>query len=91
MLYGATAASELGLLDGRRIASGDEETGSTAGSGHLRKAGLIEPAAVAMLTGEPTGGAIWHAARGAITLRVRTTGREAHVGSMHEGINAFGR
>jgi acetylornithine deacetylase/succinyl-diaminopimelate desuccinylase-like protein len=92
MLYGATAASELGLLDGRRIVFHlvcDEETGSTAGSGHLRKAGLIEPAAVAMLTAEPTGGAIWHAARGAITLRVRTTGREAHVGSMHEGINAF--
>ena len=42
-----------------------------------------------MLTAEPTGGVIWHAARGAITLRVRTTGREAHVGYVHEGVNAF--
>ena len=42
-----------------------------------------------MLTAEPTGGLIWHACRGAITLRVRTRGREAHVGYVHEGVNAF--
>jgi succinyl-diaminopimelate desuccinylase len=92
MLYGAAAARALGLLDGRRIVFHfvcDEETGSTAGSGHLREAGLIDPDAVAMLTAEPTGGAIWHAWRGAITLRVRTSGREAHVGYAHEGVNAF--
>jgi succinyl-diaminopimelate desuccinylase len=92
MLYGAAAASELGLLDGRRIVFHfvcDEETGSTAGSGHLRETGLIDPDAVAMLTAEPTGGVIWHACRGAITLCVRTTGREAHVGYAHEGVNAF--
>jgi len=92
MLYGAAAARELGLLDGRRIVFHlvcDEETGSTAGSGHLRAAGLIDAAAAAMLTAEPTGGVIWHAARGAITLRVRTAGREAHVGYVHEGVNAF--
>ena len=67
----------------------DEETGSTAGSGHLREAGLIDSGAVAMLTAEPTGGVIWHAARGAITLRVRIAGREAHVGYVREGVNAF--
>jgi acetylornithine deacetylase/succinyl-diaminopimelate desuccinylase-like protein len=67
----------------------DEETGSTAGSGHLREAGLIDPGAVAMLTAEPTGGVIWHAARGAITLRVGIAGREAHVGYAKEGVNAF--
>ena len=92
MLYGAAAANELGLLDGRRIVLHfvcDEETGSTAGSGHLREAGLIDPDAVAMLTAEPTGGVIWHAARGAITLRVRIQGREAHVGYVHQGVNAF--
>jgi succinyl-diaminopimelate desuccinylase len=92
MLYGALAARELGLLDGRRIVLHfvcDEETGSVAGSGHLRDAGLIDPGAVAMLTAEPTGGVIWHACRGAITLRVQTTGREAHVGYVHQGINAF--
>jgi acetylornithine deacetylase/succinyl-diaminopimelate desuccinylase-like protein len=94
MLYGAAAARELGLLDGRRIAFhfvSDEETGSTAGSGYLREAGLIDPAAVAMLTAEPTGGVIWHACRGAITLRVKTSGREAHVGYVHQGDNAFER
>ena len=88
----ALAARELGLLEGRRIVLHfvcDEETGSVAGSGHLREAGLIDPEAVAMVTAEPTGGVVWHACRGAITLRVRTTGREAHVGYVHQGINAF--
>jgi succinyl-diaminopimelate desuccinylase len=92
MLYGGAAARELGLLDGRKIVFHfvcDEETGSTAGSGHLRTADLIDPGAVAMLTAEPTGGVIWHACRGAITLRVQTSGREAHVGYVHEGVNAF--
>jgi succinyl-diaminopimelate desuccinylase len=92
MLYGAAAAAELGLLGGRRIVVHlvcDEETGSAAGSGHLRDAGLIDPRALAMLTAEPTGGVIWHACRGAITLRVETAGREAHVGYAHEGVNAF--
>ena len=92
MLYGAVAARELGLLGDRRIVLHlvcDEETGSTAGSGRLRADGLIDPSALAMLTAEPTGGAVWHACRGAITLRVRTTGREAHVGYAHQGVNAF--
>src|SRR5918997_5466788 len=92
MLYGAAAARELGLLDGRRIVFHfvcDEETGSAAGSGHLRDAGLIDRDALAMLTAEPTGGVIWHACRGAITLRVETAGREAHVGYVDQGVNAF--
>jgi succinyl-diaminopimelate desuccinylase len=92
MLYGAVAARQLGLLGDRRIVLHvvcDEETGSVAGSGHLRDAGLLDSDAIAMLTAEPTGGVIWHASRGAITLRVRTTGREAHVGNAHEGVNAF--
>ena len=92
MLYGALAARELGLLGDRRIVLHlvcDEETGSVAGSGHLREAGLIDADALAMLTAEPTGGVIWHACRGAITLRVQTSGREAHVGYVHEGVNAF--
>jgi succinyl-diaminopimelate desuccinylase len=92
MIYGAAAAGELGLLgDGRIVLHFvcDEETGSAAGSGHLREAGLIDPAAVAMLTPEPTGGVVWHASRGAITLRVTVTGREAHVGQAHLGVNAF--
>jgi succinyl-diaminopimelate desuccinylase len=92
MIYGALAARELGLLAGRRVVFHfvcDEETGSAAGSGHLREAGLIDPDALAMLTAEPTGGVVWHACRGAITLRVRTAGREAHVGYADQGVNAF--
>lgn len=92
MLYGALAARDLGLLEDRQIVLPfvcDEETGSVAGSGYLRQADLIDPEALAMLTAEPTGGVIWHACRGAITLRVETAGREAHVGYVHEGVNAF--
>jgi succinyl-diaminopimelate desuccinylase len=94
MLYGAAAARELGLLGDTRIVLHlvcDEETGSSAGSGYLREAGLIDPGAAAMLVAEPTGGVIWHAWRGAITLRVQVAGREAHVGYVHEGVNAFER
>lgn len=92
MLYGAAAAQELGLLGGGRIVLHlvcDEETGSVAGSGHLREAGLIDPRALAMVTAEPSGGAIWNAARGAISLRVEIRGREAHVGQADQGVNAF--
>jgi succinyl-diaminopimelate desuccinylase len=93
MIYGALAARELGLVESdARIVLHlvcDEETGSVAGSGYLRAAGMIDPGAVAMLTAEPTGGVVWHACRGAITMRVRVSGREAHVGYVHEGVNAF--
>lgn len=92
MLYGAAAARDLGLLSGGRIVFHlvcDEETGSDAGSGHLQKAGLIDTTALAMITAEPTAGAIWHASRGAITMRVGIKGMEAHVGQAHLGDNAF--
>jgi succinyl-diaminopimelate desuccinylase len=92
MLYGTAAANELGLLADARIIFHfvcDEETGSAAGSQQLRNAGLIDAGAAAMLTAEPTGGVVWHANRGAITLRVNVTGREAHVGEAHLGVNAF--
>ncbi|MFF3442406.1 M20 family metallopeptidase [Streptosporangium sp. NPDC002721] len=92
MLYGAAAARDLGLLgDGRVVVHlvCDEETGSVVGAGHLRAAGLIDPAALAMLTAEPSGGAIWNAARGAVSVRVDIRGREAHVGQADLGVNAF--
>jgi succinyl-diaminopimelate desuccinylase len=92
MLYGAAAARELGLLSDARIVFHfvcDEETGSFAGSQHLHAAGLLDTEAVAMLTAEPTAGAVWHASRGAITLRVSVRGSEAHVGQAHLGVNAF--
>jgi succinyl-diaminopimelate desuccinylase len=92
MLFGAVAARELGLLANGRVRLHfvcDEETGSTAGSGHLRGAGLIDGDALAMVTAEPTGGVVWHANRGAITLRVEVRGKEAHVGQAHLGVNTF--
>ena len=92
MLYGAAAARALGLLGENRIVLHlvcDEETGSVAGSGYLREAGMIDGGALAMVTAEPTGGAVWHASRGAITLRVEVEGRPAHVGQAHLGVNAF--
>ena len=42
-----------------------------------------------MLTPEPTGGVIWNANRGAISLRVTVRGKSAHVGLQHQGVNAF--
>jgi acetylornithine deacetylase/succinyl-diaminopimelate desuccinylase-like protein len=91
MLYGAAAAAQLGGLDGRIVLNlvCDEETGSVVGAGHLRAGGLIDPTAVAMVTAEPSGGSIWHAARGAISLLVTVRGREAHVGQANRGVNAF--
>ena len=92
MLYGAAAVRDLGLIPTGRIVFHfvcDEETGSVTGSGHLRDAGMIDPGALAMVTAEPTGGVIWHANRGAITLRVNVRGRSAHVGQAHLGVNAF--
>jgi succinyl-diaminopimelate desuccinylase len=92
MLYGGAAANAVGLLADGRIVFHlvcDEETGSTAGSGYLRDARLIDPDALAMVTAEPTGGVVWHANRGAITLRVEVHGKEAHVGQAHLGVNAF--
>ncbi|MEU5164229.1 M20/M25/M40 family metallo-hydrolase [Streptomyces sp. NPDC020875] len=92
MVYGALAARELGLIDDGRIVLHlvcDEETGSVAGAGELVARGLIDPGALAVLTAEPSGGAIWHAARGALTLRVEVRGTEAHVGQAERGVNAF--
>lgn len=94
MLYGAAAARELGLLGDARIVFHfvcDEETGGAVGSQYLRTAGMIDPDALGMVTAEPTGGVVWHACRGAITIRVRVRGREAHVGLAHQGDNAFER
>lgn len=92
MLYGAAAAKELGLLGNGRIVLHlvcDEETGSVVGAGQLRDRQLIDPAALAMVTAEPSAGSIWNAARGALSLRVDIKGREAHVGQANLGVNAF--
>jgi succinyl-diaminopimelate desuccinylase len=92
MLYGAAAARELGLLGDGRIVLHlvcDEETGSTVGSGYLREHNLIDPSALAMMTAEQSGGVIWNAAKGAISMRVEVRGRPAHVGQALDGINSF--
>jgi len=67
----------------------DEETGGKGGSGYLDEIGLLGKDGFAMVTPEPTGGVIWNANRGAITLRITVKGKFAHVGLQHEGINAF--
>jgi succinyl-diaminopimelate desuccinylase len=67
----------------------DEETGGRGGSGYLDEIGVLGRDGFAMLTPEPTSGAIWNANRGAITLRITVKGKPAHVGLQHQGINAF--
>lgn len=92
MLYGAAAVRRFGLVPDGRIVIHlvcDEETGSVAGAGHLRRNGMIDPNAVAMLTAEPSGGVIWNAARGALSVKVSLRGKEAHVGQADRGVNAF--
>ncbi len=94
MVFAAKVARDLGLLAGGRLGLvfvPDEETAGPRGSRHLAARGILGRDAVGMLTPEPTGGVVWHANRGAITLRVTVEGRSAHVGRQFAGINAFER
>lgn len=94
MIYAAAAARAEGLLHGGRIGIvlvPDEETAGPAGSRNLNARGLLGTDAVGMLTPEPTGGVIWNANRGAISLRATIRGKAAHVGRQFEGVNAFER
>jgi acetylornithine deacetylase/succinyl-diaminopimelate desuccinylase-like protein len=56
----------------------------------LAALGRLDPAAAGAILAEPTWGTIWHACRGAFTLRVTVRGKPAHVGLHYEGVNAFG-
>jgi acetylornithine deacetylase/succinyl-diaminopimelate desuccinylase family protein len=67
----------------------DEETAGPGGSRYLEELGLLGQNAIGMLTPEPTGGIVWNANRGAITLKVSVRGKNAHVGRQREGVNAF--
>jgi succinyl-diaminopimelate desuccinylase len=92
MLYAAVALRELRVpLDGRvdLVFVPDEETGGHRGSGFLAATKRLGAHGIGMLTPEPTSGVVWNANRGAITARVTVHGREAHVGLMHQGRNAF--
>src|SRR4029434_3154025 len=60
------------------------------GSRHLDARGLLGRDAVGMLTPEPTGGVIWNANRGAISVRATMRGKAAHVGRQLAGVNASG-
>ena len=67
----------------------DEETAGPRGSRFLTEKGELGKNAVGMLTPEPTGGVVWNANRGAVTLCVKVKGKAAHVGRQSEGVNAF--
>jgi acetylornithine deacetylase/succinyl-diaminopimelate desuccinylase family protein len=92
MMYAARALREHGALGGGRIGLvfvPDEETAGPRGSRDLAARGLLGVDGVGMLTPEPTGGVVWNANRGAITLRVTARGKTAHVGQQYSGVNAF--
>jgi acetylornithine deacetylase/succinyl-diaminopimelate desuccinylase-like protein len=94
MIHAAAAVRDEGLLKGGRIGIvlvPDEETAGPRGSRDLDRRGLLGRDAVGMLTPEPTGGVIWNANRGAISLRATMRGKAAHVGRQFEGVNAFER
>lgn len=69
----------------------DEETGGVLGSQYLSRLGLLGRKGIGMLTAEPTGGVIWNASRGAISIQVTVKGKPAHVGLDYKGVNAFER
>jgi acetylornithine deacetylase/succinyl-diaminopimelate desuccinylase-like protein len=92
MTYAVAALAACdAAIDGRVVLRfvPDEETGGRNGSALLASAGAISRRSVGMLTPEPTGGAIWHASRGAITWKVTTHGLPAHVGLHYRGVSAF--
>lgn len=92
MTCAARAIARSGIaLDGRLVlvAVPDEETSGPRGTVALASAGLIDPEAAGMLTMEPTGGVVWNASRGVITLRITVRGKPAHVGLHFHGVNAF--
>lgn len=94
MLYAILAIKECGEEFNGKIGLTlvpDEETGGKRGSAWLAREGLLGKSGVGMLLAEPTGGVVWNACRGAISLRIRVLGKSAHVGLQHQGANAFER
>ena len=92
MIYAVHALKECGIpLAGRvgLVMVPDEETGGAQGSAWLSRSGILGTDGIGMLTPEPTGGVIWNASRGAISLRVTVKGKPAHVGLHYLGHNAF--
>jgi succinyl-diaminopimelate desuccinylase len=94
MIHAAAALRDEGLLASGRIKIvlvPDEETAGPRGSRDLDARGILGKDGIGMLTPEPTGGIVWNANRGAISLRATMRGKAAHVGRQFEGVNAFER
>jgi acetylornithine deacetylase/succinyl-diaminopimelate desuccinylase family protein len=92
MAFAVRALADAGFEPNGRLISisvPDEETSGPRGTVALSRAGLLETDAIGMLTMEPTGGVVWNANRGVITLRVSVRGKPAHVGLHFRGVNAF--
>jgi len=92
MLYSVAAIASRDSLAGGRIilrCVPDEESGGARGTRALAESGLIDRSAIGMLTPEPTSGVIWNASRGAVTWRLTTHGRAAHVGLHYQGESSF--
>jgi succinyl-diaminopimelate desuccinylase len=92
MIYAAKALRQCAALRNGRVTLvfvPDEETAGPRGSRYLADLGLLGRNAIGMLTPEPTGGVVWNASRGAITLNITVKGKSAHVGRQYEGVNAF--
>jgi succinyl-diaminopimelate desuccinylase len=88
ILHAAQPAAERGARI-QVVIVPDEETGGRLGAERLAALGRLDPSAAGAILAEPTWGTIWHACRGAFTIRVRIRGRAAHVGLHYEGRNAF--
>lgn len=67
----------------------DEETSGPNGTAALVAHERIERDSIGMLTMEPTGGVVWNANRGVLSMRVAVYGKAAHVGLHFRGVNAF--
>jgi succinyl-diaminopimelate desuccinylase len=88
IVHAARPAAEAGARIGLIVVP-DEETGGRLGAERLAAGGHLDRSAAGAIVAEPTWGTVWHACRGAFTLRVTVRGRAAHVGLHYEGVNAF--
>lgn len=88
MIYATAAARERGLGVALMLVP-HEETGGHLGAERLSALGLMDPNARGAIAAGPTWGTIWHAARGAYTVRVTVRGTPAHVGLHYQGVTAF--
>lgn len=88
IIHATRVAGDAGMRIGLVVVP-DEETGGRLGSERLAALGCLDASAAGAIVAEPTWGTIWHACRGAFTLRVAVRGKAAHVGLHYEGVNAF--